>query len=173
MTPFLGEIRNFGFNFPPKGWALCQGQFLPINQNQALFALLGTTYGGDGVTTFALPDLRGRVPIGFGQGPGLTNRVQGEKGGSENHQLTSAEMPVHSHALIGQTPGGNQGGPGGNSLAASDQRNSQYTSTTGNAAAMAASSIGNAGGNTAHNNMQPYLGSNWCIALQGIFPSRN
>ena len=174
MQPFLGEIRNFGFNFAPRGWASCNGQLLSIAQNTALFSLLGTTYGGNGQTTFALPDLRGRVPVGMGNGPGLSPIVQGEMAGQESHTLIASEMPQHNHVLNAKTAGGNQGGPSGNLLAASDQRNSQYaTSATSGDTTMAATTIGTAGGNQPHNNMQPFLGSNFAIAVEGIFPARN
>lgn len=171
-TPYLGEIRNFGFNFPPRNWAQCAGQLLSIAQNTALFSLLGTTYGGNGTTTFALPDLRGRMPIGVGQGPGLSNYVQGEVGGTETTTLLTSNMPSHTHALNAKTGGGNQGAPTGHLLAASDQRNSQYTSAAADTT-LAANAIGSAGSSTPFSNMQPYLATNYCIALAGVFPSRN
>ena len=172
MTPFLGEIRNFGFTFPPRDWMQCNGQLLSISTYTALFALLGTTYGGNGTTNFALPDLRGRAPIGMGSGPGLTPRVQGEVGGSESTTLTVSNLPSHTHTLNAKTGVGSQAAPGGNTLAASDQRNSQYSSVAADTT-MSASSIGNSGSGVAFTNMPPYLGSNFCIAVQGIFPSRN
>jgi microcystin-dependent protein len=171
-SPFLGEIRNFGFNFAPRGWAQCNGQILSIAQNSALFSLLGTTYGGNGQTTFALPNLQGRVPIGMGAGPGLTNRVHGEQAGAETTTLVTNNLPAHSHALNAKAGVGNQASPSGHLLAASDQRNSQYSSS-GADTAMAATSIGSTGSGTPIDNMQPYLVMNYCIALQGIFPSRN
>lgn len=172
MTPFLGEIRNFGFTFPPRDWMQCNGQLLSISTYTALFALLGTTYGGNGTTNFALPDLRGRAPIGMGSGPGLTPRVQGEVSGSESTTLTIANLPSHTHTLNVKAGVGSQAAPGGNILAASDQRNSQYSSVAADTT-MSASAIGNSGSGVAFTNMQPYLGSNFCIATQGIFPSRN
>ena len=172
MTPYLGEIRNFGFTFPPRDWMQCNGQLLNISSNSALFALLGTTYGGNGVTTFALPDLRGRAPIGMGSGPGLTPRGQGEVGGSESKTLSVANLPSHTHALNVKTGVGSQAAPGGNILAASDQRNSQYSSAAADTI-MSTSAIGNSGSGLAFTNMPPYLGSNFCIAVSGIFPSRN
>jgi len=174
--PFLAEIMIVGFNFPPRGFAQCDGQILPINQNQSLYSLLGTTYGGDGRTTFALPDLRGRVPVHVGTGGGHT-ATQGERGGEENHPLTVGEMPQHDHganatnttpagmtqagALLTQTGGGRQpltayGDPDGSALTP-----------------LVGSSIGNTGSGAGHNNMQPFLALNFVIALQGLFPSRN
>lgn len=172
MTPILGEIKMFAGNFPPRGWAFCGGQLVGIASNTALFSILGTTYGGDGRVTFGLPDLRGRVPVGMGQGPGLTSRIQGEMSGEENHTLIATEMPQHSHALQASSGNGDQRGPGGNFPAASDQRNSQYAAAA-NATTMAPAAIGAAGSSQPHNNMQPYLGMNFIIALEGIFPSRN
>ena len=172
MNPYIGEIRNFGFNFPPRNWAPCDGRLLSISSNTALFSLLGTYYGGNGTTNFALPDLRGRVSLGVGQGPGLSNYVQGEAGGTDNTTLLVSNLPVHTHQLNAKTGVGNQAAPTGHLLAASDQRNSQYTSA-GADTTMAATSIGNTGNGTPINNMQPYLGTNYCIALVGIFPARN
>lgn len=171
-TPYLGEIRNFGFNFPPVGWMTCQGQILSIASNTALFSLLGTTYGGNGSTTFALPDLRGRVPVGTGTGPGLSNVVWGEESGSPTTTLAVANLPAHNHPLNAKTGVGNAAAPTGHLLAASDQRNSQYTNAVADTT-LTATAVGNTGSGTAFTNMQPYLGSNFCIATQGIFPSRN
>ena len=168
--PFLAEIRVMSFNFPPKGWAFCNGQLLPINQNQALFALLGTTFGGNGQTTFALPDLRGRTPIHVGSGHTL-----GERGGEQAHTLSIAELPQHTHffnASGNQATTNNpaaQGGPWG--LAAS--AGSQLYGAPGNLVAMDPRAISNVGGSQAHLNMQPFLTLTFCIALQGIFPSPN
>lgn len=170
--PFIGEIRNFGFNFAPRGWAQCNGQLLAISTNTALFSLLGTMYGGNGTTTFALPDLQGRVPIGRGTGPGLTTRVQGDESGAETTTLLTTNLPAHSHALNAKAGIGNQAAPSGHLLAASDQRNSQYTSA-GADTAMATTSIGSTGSGTPIDIMPPYLVMNYCIALEGIFPSRN
>lgn len=171
MTPLLGEIRMFAGNFAPRNWALCAGQLLPISQYSALFSILGTTYGGNGQTTFGLPDLRGRVPVGVGQGPSLESRTQGEMGGEESHRLTISEMPQHVHPLQASSGNGDQRGPGDNFPAASDQRNSQYAAAANTT--MAPAAIGAAGSSQPHNNMQPYLGMNFIIALQGVFPSRN
>jgi microcystin-dependent protein len=162
--PFLSEIRLMSFNFAPKGWAMCNGQLLPINQNQALFALLGTTYGGDGRVNFALPDLRGRVPIHMGNAHTL-----GERAGEQAHTLTLAEMPGHFHALNGTSAAADSNDPTGHYLGLV---NNAYASAQ-NLVALAASEIGNAGGSQAHTNMQPYLSLTFCIALQGIFPSQN
>jgi microcystin-dependent protein len=160
--PFLSEIRIMSFVFAPTGWALCNGQFLPINQNQALFALLGTTYGGNGQTTFALPDLRGKVPIHFGQG-----HVLGATGGEQSHTLTSAELPAHTHQATASGNPAVANTASGNYLAV---QNDVYGPPT-NLVAMSAGELGNTGGNQAHLNMQPYLTLSFCIALQGIFPS--
>ena len=167
-NPFLGEIRVISFNFAPKGWAFCNGQFLPINQNQPLFAILGTTYGGNGQTTFALPDLRGRSPYHVGNGHTL-----GERAGEEAHTLTISELPTHIHTLAASTLSSNQvGGANGNTPAVSTAN--PYESALGNTGgAMAAGALSNTGGSQAHNNMQPYLGLYFIIALIGIFPSQN
>lgn len=170
--PFVGQVMMAGFNFAPKGFAFCDGRLLSIAQNQALFSLLGTTYGGDGITTFALPDLRGRVSNHFGQGPGLNNYVQGEKIGTENVTLLVNNLPPHNHIAIAGTGGGLET-PMGNYPGTDTSGNAAqfYTNTTNTA--MNAQMIANAGGSQPHNNMQPYNVINFCIALQGIFPSRN
>lgn len=162
--PFLSEIKIVSFNFPPKGWALCNGQLLPINQNQALFALLGTTYGGNGQTTFALPNLRGQVPIHMGNGHTL-----GETGGETAHTINISEMPQHLHFMTASDANGSQPVPPGNVLA---QANNLYTAPQ-NLTTLVPSTISNVGGSQPHNNMMPYLVLNFIIALQGIFPSRN
>jgi microcystin-dependent protein len=164
--PFLSEIRIMSFGFPPKGWALCDGQLLPINQNQALFSLLGTTYGGDGRVNFGLPDLRSRTPIHVGSGFTL-----GERGGEQNHTLSVAEMPQHNHTLNGTTVAASLAVPGGNVLGASAATDPIYGNAA-NLVAMDPSSLANTGGSQAHVNMQPYLTLSFCIALQGIFPSQ-
>jgi microcystin-dependent protein len=168
--PFLGEIRMFGGNFAPVGWAFCQGQLLSIAQNNALFALVGTTYGGDGVSTFGLPDLQGRVPLHQGQGPGLTNRVLGEKAGVERVTLSSSQMPSHTHPLPCQSAGASQTGPEGGVWANSSTN--PYQNGTANAP-MKPANLGSSGGNQAHANMMPFLILSFIIALEGIFPSRN
>jgi microcystin-dependent protein len=164
-TPYLSEIRILSFNFAPTGWALCNGQLLPINQNAALFSLLGTTYGGNGTTTFALPNLQARVPLQAGQGFAL-----GQSGGEQAHTLTTSETPGHTHPVVGATTAGNSPVPAGNFLAAANQA---YAPLTSAATTLTPATVGNAGGAQAHDNMQPYLVLNFCIALQGIYPSRN
>lgn len=163
--PFLSEIRVMSFEFAPKGWALCNGQLLPINQNQALFSLLGTTFGGDGRVNFALPDLRGRAPIHVGSGHTL-----GERGGEQAHTLSIAELPEHTHVLNATSTEGTALVAAGNLLAKSNLP--AYVSPS-NLVAMAPSSTLNVGGSQAHLNMQPFLTLSFCIALQGIFPSPN
>lgn len=163
--PFLSEIRIMSFVFAPKGWALCNGQLLPINQNQALFSLLGTTFGGDGRVNFALPDLRARTPIHVGSGHTL-----GERGGEQAHTLSIAEIPTHTHVLNGTSSSGTALIPSGNLLAKSNLP--AYTGPS-NLVAMSSSAVTNVGGSQAHLNMQPFLTLSFCIALQGIFPSPN
>ena len=162
-TPFLGEVRLCSFNFAPRGWALCYGQSLAINQNQALFSLLGTMYGGNGVTTFALPDLRGRMPMHMGAG-----YTQGQAAGAVNHTLSIAEMPAHVHPLVGTTDLGNRSSAAGNHPAAARGHYGPAGDT-----ALHLSSVTVVGGSQPHNNMSPYLVLSFAIALQGIFPSRN
>ncbi len=162
-SPFLAEIRIVSFNFPPKGWAFCNGQLLPINQNQALFALLGTTYGGDGQVNFALPNLQGRVPFHMGNGHSL-----GERGGETSHTLSLQELPAHTHTPEGSTSVANASNPVNDFWADSGKSNYNSTGST----SMASQAVSNIGGNQAHENMSPYLVLNFCIALQGIFPSQ-
>ena len=163
--PFLSEIRIMSFGFPPKGWALCNGQLLPINQNQALFSLLGTTYGGDGRVNFGLPDLRGRTPIHMGSGHTL-----GEKAGEQAHTLSISEIPTHVHTAQGtSTSTGTVATAAGNVLAGA---NNLYGPPT-NLTSLAPNTLANVGGSQPHLNMQPFLTLNFCIALQGIFPSQN
>ena len=168
--PFLAEVRIVGFNFAPRGWAFCDGQILPINQNQSLYSLLGTTYGGDGRTSFALPDLRGRSPQHEDAGNGFT---LGGKGGSETHLLTVDEMPQHDHALSAQSSQADSPAPTGNRLAASAPSEVYQFGAPANLAPLEAQTVASVGGGQAHNNMQPYLALNFVIALQGLFPSRN
>jgi microcystin-dependent protein len=174
--PFLAEVIMFAGNFAPRGWAFCQGQILSIAQNTALFSLLGTTYGGNGQTTFALPDLRGRVPVGTGQGPGLPSVNLGEVSGEPTHTLINTEMPAHNHAAqaSGVSAGGNSGSPGGGTWASSSNRDAIYSNTAPDSPMAGGNiAVGIAGGSQPHNNMQPYLGINYIIAIAGIFPSRN
>jgi microcystin-dependent protein len=179
-TPYLSMIEAFGFNFAPQGWALCAGQTLSIAQNQALFALLGTTYGGNGTTTFNLPDLRGRIALSFGQGLGLSSYPLGGAGGQETHQLLASEVPTHTHTLNatnnGQANGTNV--PSGSVLMGSGygiESNNPVENIYSSASptiAMAANAVSMVGG-SAHENRMPFLTINYCIALQGIFPTRS
>jgi len=171
--PFVAEIRIVGFNFAPKGWAFCNGQLLPLSQNTALFSLLGTTYGGNGASTFALPDLQGRTTMHPGQGPGLSLRDLGETGGSETVTLLESEMPVHNHNLNANAL------PGSASLASSTQGISRSAggsafkqSAFGATATLAPEAVAIAGGSLPHNNLMPYVTMNFIIALQGVFPPR-
>ncbi len=165
--PFLSEIRLMSFVFAPKGWALCNGQLLPINQNQALFSLLGTTFGGDGRVNFALPDLRGRTPIHVGSGHTL-----GERGGEQSHTLSIAELPEHTHVLSASASAGNASVPSSTNVLARPE-NSRIYGPASSLVALNAGSVANVGGSQAHLNMQPFLTLSFCIALQGIFPSPN
>jgi microcystin-dependent protein len=169
--PFVAEIRIFPFNFAPTGWAMCNGQLLPISQNTALFSLLGTFYGGDGKSTFALPDLQGNVPIHQGQGPGLSLRDLGETSGSETVTLLQSEIPAHSHNLMSSTTNANRTAPQGNSLA-KVLGATPYAPSGGPTTTLADQALMPAGSDQPHNNMQPYLTLNFCIALQGVFPPR-
>lgn len=173
-APFLGEIRMFGGNFAPRGWAFCDGQLISIAQNTALFSLLGTTYGGNGQTTFALPDLRGRVPLHPGQGPGLAPRTLGESSGTETVTLLATQMPAHTHGLNAFNGPGTAGSPTGAVIAApvSGATLDKAFSASSNTA-MSPASIGTAGGSQPHDNMPPYRCVNFIIALEGIYPSRN
>ena len=181
MEPFIGQIMAVGFNFAPRGWAMCDGSLLSIAQNSALFSLLGTMYGGDGRTTFAIPDLRGRAMIGMGQGPGLSNHSQGQPGGTEQVTLTSVQMPAHSHTL--QLTAAVQvatSNPNSDEAAGSFLTNtaSNFYATAGTAGnnlggVSVSGTAANTGGNQPFSIMQPYLAMNYIIALQGIFPSRS
>lgn len=173
--PFVAEIRMFGGNFAPRGYAFCSGQILPIAQNTALFSLLGTTYGGNGTTNFALPDLRGRAPMHPGNGAGLTPRVLGEVGGENNVTLLSTGMPSHSHSISGAVIANSNPGetPASNTLFTNASPNQLYGTVLGTPVGLAPQSITLTGGSQPHNNTQPYLALSFIIALQGIFPSRN
>ncbi len=194
MEPFIGQILIFGGNFPPRGWAFCHGQLLSIAEHQALFSLLGTIYGGDGRTTFALPDLRGRTPIGFGQGPGLRNHRIGEKSGSEEVTLSVNQLPAHTHAATGNLSGkarlmtsledANTTDPANNSIAEPDSTKlystnlpdhltSMHDGTIDTSGLRVQVSVENSGSGQAHSNMQPSIALNYIIALVGIYPSRS
>ncbi|MBX7220296.1 MAG: tail fiber protein [Blastocatellia bacterium] len=168
-SPFIGEIRIVGFTFAPRGWALCSGQLLAISQNTALFSILGTDYGGNGTSTFGLPDFRGRVPMFYGQGPGLSNYVRAQAGGVETVSLATTQIPSHSHTVNANSGAATNTGPGSNFLAGSG--GNAYATTGGST--MAATTLGNTGSGQGHENRQPFLVLNFIIALQGIFPSRN
>jgi microcystin-dependent protein len=170
--PFVAEIRIFPFNFAPKGWAWCDGQLLPLSQNTALFSLLGTTYGGNGKSNFALPDLGGSAPMHPGQGPGLSLHDLGETGGSDTVTLLQSEIPAHSHALNSLAPFGNRTTPVGNTIARVNGATPYLPPAGAPLAAMADVAIAPAGGDQPHNNLQPYLTFYFNIALQGVFPPR-
>lgn len=169
--PFVAEIRIFAGNFAPRGWAFCNGQLLPISQNTALFSLIGTTYGGDGRTTTALPDLQGRAPMHPGRGPGLTSRRLGEKSGAETATLSAAQMPNHKHLAKASSDLSKEQKPGGN-IWSKTQDQDAYRSTS-SYTNLSSQSIEQIGGGQAHNNMQPYLAINYIIALTGLYPSRS
>ena len=179
-SPFVSEITIFAFSFAPTGWAFCQGQLLPISQNTALFALLGTMYGGDGKSTFALPNLQGQTAVAFGQGPGLSSYAQGEEVGVPNVTLLTSEMPLHSHFFAANTTAGTTVQAAGNQLGVGqggtkqNSYNANIFSTQINLATTGLSplAVSNTGQSLPHNNMQPYLTLNFCIAMQGIFPAR-
>jgi microcystin-dependent protein len=168
--PFIAEIRIFAGNFAPRGWAFCNGQLLPISQNTALFSLIGTTYGGDGRTTTALPDMQGRAPMHPGRGPGLTEKRLGERGGVEQVTLSEAQMPNHNHSLIGDDNDGDTTNP---QNAAVGSGNQLFTAPGAATIPMASESLPMGGGSQPHNNMQPYLAINFIIALVGLYPSRS
>jgi len=175
--PFIGQIATFAFNFAPRFWAICSGQLLPIAQNMALFSLLGTQYGGNGTTNFALPDLRGRAGLNGGQGPGLSSYTIGQVGGVENVTLTLSQIPQHTHTWTATTLVGNQPSPANNFLAGgvvpSGTQIPAYAPAGGAVVPLAADTLATVGSSSGHPNMQPFLVMNYCIALSGIFPSRN
>lgn len=170
--PFVAEIRIFPFNFPPKGWAFCDGQLMPISQNTALFSLLGTVYGGDGKSTFALPDLQGNAPMQPGQGQGLSLRDLGELSGVESVTLLQSEMPIHAHNIMASTEDGELKPPTNTRILGRSINAFLYQSSNASLQLMSPQQLGIAGGGLPHNNMQPYLTLNFCIALQGVFPQR-
>jgi microcystin-dependent protein len=170
--PFVAEVRIFGFNFAPKGWAFCAGQILPISQNTALFSLLGTTYGGDGKSTFALPNVQGSAVVGAGQGQGLSERFEGEEGGEQAVTLLQSEIPVHSHSLKASFDVGTENKPDGNYLA-QGQGIRLYDANNQPQTTMAPQMASPAGGSFPHNNTMRSLALNYCIALQGVFPPRS
>lgn len=172
--PFVAEIRVVGFNFAPRGWALCDGQLLPISQNTALFSLLGTTYGGDGKSTFALPNIQGEVVVGPGQGPGLSDYFLGERGGTASVTLPQSEMPSHGHAGQGSIDDGQFQAPAPDrALAVSNPGFAYQSNTSQNLTQMNPQTLGVTGASLPHNNAQPYLVLNFIIAMQGVFPPRN
>ncbi len=172
-SPFVAEVRIFGFNFPPRGWAQCYGQIMPISQNTALFSLLGTIYGGDGKTTFALPNFQDMAPLQWGQGAGLSLRALGETGGEQSVTLLDSEMPAHTHAVQAYSGSGNSGNPTNDVWAqVTVARQGQKLYGTAGGSSMSPMAVAPAGGDLPHNNMMPYLTLNFCIALQGVYPAR-
>ena len=171
QEPFIGEIRLFAGNFAPRGWAFCNGQLVPISEYPALYSILGTFYGGDGRATFALPDLRGRVPISAGQGPGLTNRRLGQRGGQENVTLGVAQMPAHTHQAVASNNPADAVSPAGNVWGATSR--TRLYSPAGSPANMAPGAISQTGANAAHENMPPFVTLHYIIAIQGLYPSPN
>lgn len=178
MDPFIAEIRIFPFRFAPNGWAMCNGQLLPISQNAALFSILGTTYGGDGKSNFALPNLQGSVPLKFGQGPGLSPYSLGQKGGNQTVTLLDSENPSHNHLLVVADTDGSSSDPSGkifgkgNYVSGTARGQIDLYTETAPAVTLKSTAVGVVGGNLPHNNMMPYLTLNFCIALRGIFPPR-
>ncbi|MEM8994737.1 MAG: tail fiber protein [Acidobacteriota bacterium] len=171
--PFVAEIRIFAGNFAPRGWAFCNGQLLPVSQNTALFSLIGTTYGGDGRSTTALPNLQGRVPMHPGRGPGLTSRRLGQRGGSEMISLTEAQMPNHTHTAQGADEPANERTPGNTTETARPVGRGFFTYSTSNSNTVSMVSASNTGGSQPHNNLQPFIAMNFIIALVGLYPSRS
>lgn len=173
VTPFLGQLMAVGFNFAPRGWSFCDGQVLPIAQNTALFSLLGTTFGGDGRTTFALPDLRSRYPRHVGTGPGLDVVTWGERGGTNQRTLVTANLPSHNHTIGANTGAATTSSPTNAYMATAEDQNRNGINLYSTTQAGNMASTGNTGSNTAVDILDPYLGIYWCIALTGTFPSRN
>lgn len=173
MDPFVAEIRIVPFNFAPKGWAFCNGQLLPLSQNTALFSLLGTFYGGDGKSTFALPNLQGMVPMQEGQGPGLSQRFLGETGGEPFVTLLDSEMPAHTHTLESLNFASSTATPGATTVLAKSVNGNAYSDNGSGVVQMSPQALAIAGGSQPHNNLMPYLVLNYIIALQGVFPPRS
>lgn len=171
QTPFIGEVVCGGWNFCPVGWGECNGQLLPISENDALFALIGTTYGGDGQTTFAVPNILGRTMVGQGQGPGLSNKVIGEVGGAESVTLTTNQLPSHTHAMVANTSTEKAASPTGRIMGTTPAGASVFSSSAPNMT-LSASAVSSVGGSQPHNNLQPYLAAKCCISLFGVFPSQ-
>lgn len=174
-NPFVAEIRIFPFNFAPKGWALCNGQLIPLSQNTALFSLLGTTFGGDGKSNFGLPDLQGNAPLAPGQGPGLSLHDLGESGGEQTVTLLESEIPAHPHSLLASAHNATVNAPAPTNSLARPNPTYIYKQPTGSAplTTMSDNVVAPAGGDQPHNNMQPFLTLNFCIALQGVYPARS
>lgn len=170
---YLGDIKLTAITFTQRSWMACEGQLLPISQHSALFSLLGTTYGGDGRTTFALPDLRGRVPVGYGNGPGLSDYNQSQKGGTETNTITVSQMPSHNHTVNAVIEDGNQSVPTNNFLAGTKVLDTEYSDVSASNTTMNTAMINNAGGNQSVNNIQPYTVVRYVICVEGVFPSRN
>ncbi len=172
-NPYIGEVRTFGFNFAPRSWALCNGQLVPISQNTALFSIIGTFYGGNGTTTFALPNLQGTVPVGIGTGAGLSNYVIGQTGGEQNHTLAVTEIPAHNHGMTASSQPGEDTSPAGEALASSSGPKLYQTVTNTNLVTLNATTLNTVGSSGPHNNLMPYLAITFCICLRGVFPARN
>jgi len=173
VEPMIGEVMMFAGNFAPRGWALCNGQLLAINQNQALFSLLGTTYGGNGIQNFALPNLQSRIPVHSGQGNGLSSVVIGQTGGTETVTVVATQMPAHSHTLTASKAAATNTGPADHVVADSTASAAKVYAPLSSATPMSPSAVGSTGGSQPHENRAPYLAVNFCIALVGVFPSRN
>ncbi len=171
--PYIGEVRTFGFTFAPKNWAFCNGQLLAISQNTALFSIIGTYYGGNGTSNFALPNLQGKAPLGMGTGAGLSNYVIGQTGGEQTHTLTASEIPPHNHTMAASSQPGEDTSPTGEALASSSGPKLYQNVTNTNLVTLNAATLNTVGSSGSHNNMMPYLTINFCICTAGVFPARN